>query len=501
MFWPFKNKNTEKHSKIHRPKKRSRSAWDASKFDNLVSGWSIESRPINAQLEDELRQLRARSRQLAKNDPYLRRFFQLCRSNIVGSTGIQLRSQVVRGLGKRRGEPDELVRGIIEKGWQQFSKPSVCCAQERLSMRDMQNLAIDSLFRDGEIILVEYAQGEHGISFKFMDPELMDVNQNEWRGKNRVRMGVELDPIGRAVAYHFHSTDTTHSNYYLFGGKGYVRFDKKHVIHKFMTEYVNQIRGYPHSAAAMLRMRYLAGYEEAELVAARTGSSSMGFIERGENGRGFEGDDDYDDEPVIETDPGSWHYLDNGAKVHTWDPSHPNGAYKDYVKGVLRGIASGLGVDYNTLANDLEGVNFSSLRGGVLESRELWKVAQEWFIEHVASDIFCRWISAALVRGLLVFPSTGQPLSSGELERFKEHRFQARRWAWVDPKKDLEAGVLAVNNGLRSRGDIIREQGGDPLQVWEELKKENEILDEYGIKTELALMATPDKPEEVEDET
>ena len=39
------------------------------------------------------------------------------------------------------------------------------------------------------------------------------------------------------------------------------------------------------------------------------------------------------------------------------------------------------------MANDLEGVNFSSIRSGTLEERDKWAADQQWFIETVLERI------------------------------------------------------------------------------------------------------------------
>ena len=40
---------------------------------------------------------------------------------------------------------------------------------------------------------------------------------------------------------------------------------------------------------------------------------------------------------------------------------------------------------------------------------------------------------------------------------------------WIDPKKESEADVNNINNGLKSRHQVIREHNGDPRQVDREL--------------------------------
>lgn len=488
---------------------RIETAWEGAKIDNLVSGWITTPIPINQQIEQTLRVVRARSRQLAKNDPYVRRFLQLARSNIVGPTGFTFRSLVMT----RAGEPDINARNAIQDAWKEANRPGQICYVEKHSGLDMMNLCTDGLSRDGEVIIMEHTGtdvGPFGISFRFIDPELLDVNHKSVHQNNKVRMGIETDDRARIIAYHLHSTDTTHSHYYAIGSRGYLRIPAELIIHLFRTEYVDQLRGFPITAAAMIRLRMLNGYEEAELVGARGGAATMGFLIRGESGKVFEDDSIVDpaEDPAslidgetptkptqetIEAEAGTFHYLEHGATLEKYDPLHPSGNYAAFIKAVLRGIASGLGVNYNTLANDLEGVNFSAIRAGVLEDREAWKGLQEFIIEHVRTPMFLRWLGPALLSGKITLPR-GLPLASSEIDRYKPHSFQGRRWPWVDPLKDMQANVLALNERLTSRSRIIRDLGEDPQALWDEIESENDILTEKNIEP-IALAA----PMEIDD--
>ncbi len=489
---------------------RIETAWEGAKIDNLVSGWITTPIPINQQIEQTLRVVRARSRQLAKNDPYVRRFLQLARSNIVGPTGFTFRSLVMTTA----GEPDINARNAIQNAWKEAGKPGAICFSEKHSALDMMNLCTDSLSRDGEVILLQHTgtdAGAFGIQFRFVDPELLDVNHRDVYRSNKVRMGIETDTRARIIAYHLHSTDTTHSHYYAIGTRGFLRIPAEFIIHLFRTEYVDQLRGFPITAAAMIRLRMLNGYEEAELVGARGGAATMGFLIRGESGGVFEDDSIVDpaEDPAsvidgetptkptqetIEAEAGTFHYLEHGATVETYAPNHPSGNYAPFIKAVLRGIASGLGVNYNTLANDLEGVNFSAIRAGVLEDREAWKGVQQFIIEHIATPMFDRWLGPALLSGMITLPR-GLRLASSDIDRYRAHSFQGRRWPWVDPLKDMQSNVLALNERLTSRSKIIRDLGEDPLALWDEIAAEAKVLSDKGIEP-IALSA----PMEIDNE-
>jgi capsid protein len=60
-------------------------------------------------------------------------------------------------------------------------------------------------------------------------------------------------------------------------------------------------------------------------------------------------------------------------------------------------------------------------------------------------------------------------------------RFVPRGWAWVDPYKEAKAASESIANGTSTRSQFIREQGNDPLEVFDEAEFENRILKEKGL--------------------
>src|SRR5262249_16634524 len=135
--------------------------------------------------------------------------------------------------------------------------------------------------------------------------------------------------------------------------------------------------GAPACSSALLRMHMLNKYQEAELVAAREAACKGIFIVPAASGT-YDGSNQDSMGRVIEpTEPGMTQVGNPGDSITQLDPNHPTTAYPDFTKSVIRGFSSGLGVSYNSLANDLEGVNFSSIRAGLLEEREEWKAVQQ----------------------------------------------------------------------------------------------------------------------------
>jgi len=176
----------------------------------------------------------------------------------------------------------------------------------------------------------------------------------------------------------------------------------------------------------------------------------------------------------MDASPGTIEELPMGVDFKSWDSDHPNAGYGDYVKSMLRGVATSLGISYNTLSSDLEGVNYSSIRAGLIEEREVWKSLQRYLIEHFCEPVFSDWLMIELLSGRLGLPF-------GKMWKFDVPEFQGRRWAWVDPKKDMEAAILAVRSGQKSLRQVISEQGGDIYDVARTQKADKELFALMGV--------------------
>ena len=198
----------------------------------------------------------------------------------------------------------------------------------------------------------------------------------------------------------------------------------------------------------------------------------MGFFIKAESGDGYQGEEDALGNTITTAEPGTFEELPVGTDFRAFDPQHPNGQFGVFVKSCLRSVASGLGVSYNTLANDLEGVNYSSIRAGLLEEREEWKGVQRFVIEHVVEPIFREWLSYALLSDALDLPAA-------KLEKFESVEWKPRRWQWVDTLKDTRANVI---NGFKSRQGIISEAGGDIEDVLDKIAADNQLAESKGVE-------------------
>jgi lambda family phage portal protein len=478
------------------PGRRAQRRFDGAQYNRLTHSWNASERSINSDLRGDLDALRRRSRDLAKNSPLGRKFLHMVASNVVGPKGFGFQATVTEN-----GKPDTLANNAIEAAWADWSKARNCDIAGRLSFAAMTRAIVRGIARDGEA-LVRIKQGaanKYGYALQFIDIERLDttLNREAAPDKTQIIMGVETDPDGRPLAYWLTDNAVGRDP----SGRKRVRVPAAEILHLFMTDDPEQVRGIPWMHAAMLTVNDLKGYNHAAIVAARIGASKMGFFTSADGNPSPLGDgEDADGVPFTEAEPGQFGMLPPGYDFKSFDPDYPHANYASFVKEHKRDVATGFNVAYNSLCNDLEGVNFSSIRAGTLEEREHWMLVQGWVIEALLDIVHEGWLDNALLSGAIVMPN-GSPLPAAKRQKFMAHSFQGRRWQWVDPLKDIEASIRAIEAGLASPYTIAAQQGLDVEDVLNDIARFQALAKEKGIKLgKPAPEAPPPRAEAFDDD-
>lgn len=435
----------------------------------------------NRDIRAALPVLRARSRWLAQNDGYSKGFLRLLRRNVVGPTGFTLQMRVKNDRGDGQ---DKNANARIEDAWAEWSRVGSCDVTGRLSLADFCRLTITTVGRDGEA-LVRLLKGtgfnRFGLALQALDVSRLEESLNTVGGSsvlagmrladgNVVRQGVEVNRWGRPVAYWLRTTVPNDDTIRLPGRGIYERVPAESILHLFVTDWPDgQARGVPWLEAGIRSLAMLDGYSEAELTAARVAAGKMGFYKLDGDAEDLDGELQSDGTLVQQAEAGSFELLPKGVEVETFDPQHPNAAFKDFVGAILRQAAAGAGISYNAFANDAGGLNYSALRATELEDRDEWRTLQDWMIGAFARPVFSAWLREALITGALGLPA-------GKLFKFDAAHFVGRGWQWVDPQNEVKAAAAAVSLGITSRTQLVAERGGDFEDTAAELAAEAETL-------------------------
>jgi len=461
--------------------RRGAGRFAAGKSDNLVASFSGSHLSINEECHRYLARMQYRARDLAMNNDYARKFLNVVNSNIVGPGGIKLKCQFI----DREGNPDLGDQARVEKQWQLWSKRKYCSVDGKLSWHDIQSLAIKTIARDGEVLIqkVRTKESKYFLKLRVLECDHLDTNHNQQLPDGRrIVMGVELDRNDRPRAYWL--TSRHPGEYGSYEHINRRRVPAEEILHLFITERPGQVRGVPWMHSAIRRLNMLGGYEEAELVAARIGASKMGFYTSTEATEmipdGVADDsqeyDDYD--LVAEVEPGEFHRLPPGVDLTSFDPQHPTAAFPDFARAMLRGVTAGLNISYASGSNDLTDVNFSSIRAGVLDERDQWRMLQNWFSDVLHNEIYDEWIGYQVEhKGA---PLTMLPADKIET-KYSDVAWQARGWDWVDPAKDIKAKIDEYFLGTTTLTEIAAAKGKDLNDIFKQRQSEIDLANSYGL--------------------
>lgn len=464
------------------PRALARTLLGQARADRLSADLPTTPVPADQFIDKNQRPLVARSRHLLLTNDYARGFVRQVRQNVVGRKGIQLQAQAKDA----DGTLDERANDAIEADFAKWCDRRICDVAGRRSFRQLLARAAEDAAINGEFMFrLVYGRDLNpwGVAIQVLDPQRCPVEVNEDRLPvgQFIRQGIKYNRWGRAVAYLFGTLDPSESDY-RFGGRNFVEVPAEEVVHGFLEDLVGQRRGLPWMTTAVLRLHHLDGFEKASLVNARVSSAKGGWFEWEEGMGPVDDEDGEEHEPLyMDAEPGSFQELPPGLKFKPWEPQFPTSELAPFSKQSLRGIATGLGISYNELANDLEGVNFSSIRQGKLSERDNWMELQEWLIEQLLEPVFQAWLPRALLKGITVPGTNGATLRAERIEKYREHDWQARRWDWVDPDKDSKTAARDIANKIKSPSQVIRERGGDPRSVWRQWASDRQAMIDAGI--------------------
>ena len=248
-----------------RNKKPSRRrSYDAGAINRLLNNWTTSPKTADEAIKGNLRNMRARSRDLSRNNDYARKYGEMCKTNVIGTNGIIMQSKAKRP----DGTFDKLDNESIEKAWKLWGKKSTCSVNGKLSWVDMQRCVIETVARDGEILIrkIRGADNPFGYALQLIECDHLDEElNNDLQNGNRIKMGVEIDQWERPVKYWLLQNHPGENTTSLLG-KHYNAIPAEDVIHLFVTNRPGQTRGVPWIASAMTRLHQLGEYEEAEVV-------------------------------------------------------------------------------------------------------------------------------------------------------------------------------------------------------------------------------------------
>jgi lambda family phage portal protein len=261
------------------------------------------------------------------------------------------------------------------------------------------------------------------------------------------------------------------------------------------SERPDQYRGVPYLAQVIEPLLQLNRYTNAEIMAAviqsfysafiktKAGTDEYPFNETGDgdinpSGTTAENSETNHSQNTYELGPGTVNVMEPGEDVAFSSPTHPQTGFKEFTRALAEQIGAALEVPADLLLKAFDS-SYSASRGALLEAWKGFKMKREWLTNDLCRPAYEIWMTEAVALGRISAPGF---LTDPRMRK----AWLGSEWigpsqGQLDPVKETNAAVNAINNGLSTReAESIRLNGSKFSTNVKRLTQENKQLREAG---------------------
>lgn len=433
--------------------------------------------------------MRAWARLLVRDNAYAWGVVDTIVSSVVG-TGIKGQSQIETPAGEDR----ETVNEARDRVWNEWCR--VCDVNGQYTLYEMQAIVQREIVEAGECLihLVDVPLTYRGINrpvplaLELIEADRLASDRDTYNvardNQTRIVRGIELDDLGKPVAYHVYRS---HPNDPFAFSRDIERIPAKDILHLFKRDRIGQTRGISWFAPVCSWLKDLATYVDNELQASAVASCFTVAVKssRGVTGLGNPSVDD--DETTTDKGGNSYDFLQPGMIMHLLDgesiesanPGRPNSAAEPWINLMLRGIAVGTGLSYEIVARDYSKTSYSSSRTSQLEDRRRFRRWQRYLIDHLCEPIHDRFSEAAALAGRSEFPTMTEILE--DREKATAFTWTPQEWEWVDPQNEQSASEASIKANQSTYQEELGSRGRNWRNTFYQRAKEEKLRKALGL--------------------
>ena len=432
--------------------------------------WRTNPGSADADTLGDLPTLRARSRDLGRNNPIAVGARQTSKSNVIG-TGLRVRAKLdhkLVGLSEEAAETWERRVETLFDLWAQSRAADITLTQ---NFYELQGLVFNAVFESGDAFVLRRAPKRRSIvplALRVLEADRVATPQ-ELQSDYYIRDGVKIDEDGAPISYFVlndHPGDSP--SYAQYGYREVPAFGAKSgeqmVLHIFERQRPELNRGIPALAPVVEILKQLDRYSEAELMKAVVSSFFTVFLKT-------DGDDGlasatpqgaYPGFGANEITMGPGTVVDIGAseEIQTAQPANTSN-FDPFFKSVVQQIGVALSIPFELLMMHFE-ASYSASRAALEMAAQFFKDRRTWLVRAFCAPVYEWFLTDAINAGLITAPGF-----------FND---PVRRAAWLgsqwigpariilDPLKEWKAEHAAVELGARTIEQVIMERGGDDFE-------------------------------------
>lgn len=453
------------------------------------------SKPKNQSADSELMgpfgadALRAWSRKLVRDNAYAWGVADTIVSSVVGC-GIHAQSMIETKDGTDIEDTNWARDGV----WSSWCES--CDINGQYTFVELQRMAQREMVEAGEVLihLVSTPKTEYRgtsrpvpLALELIEADRLAADKDTYAiardGGKRIVRGVELDELGKPIAYWIYPE---HPNAPYTWNQTPERIPAKDVLHLFRRDRIGQSRGVSWFAPVIGWLRDLGVYVDNEIQASAVAACFGVAIKSNASFGGLSGPSGSDS---TDTNGNSFEYLEpamvvrlnEGESLESINPGRPNSASEPWISLMLRGIAVGTGLSYEVVSRDYSKSTYSSSRTSMLEDRRRFRIWQQYLISHLCQPIWDRFCEAAALAGRKEFPTMAELLE--DRRRFSAVEWQTQEWEWVDPQNEQAASQASID-ALQSTYQVeLGNRGRNWRTVMYQRAKEEKLKKQLGLTT------------------
>ena len=390
------------------------------------------------------------------------------------------------GITPRWQLDDEGMSSELQELWDDFAEE--CDFNDKLNVCGLQSLGLKTTISSGTAYIVKrlrpLSEG-HAVplQIQILEPEQRNHETEDGFLSNGdyIRSGVRYSEEGKRKAYCFHKY---HPHDHIDADNEHCWINASDVSAMHRVDRPGQESGTPWLSSALLRLRELDQYEDAELVRKKTAALFVMAVEEespvseGRQPRGSGKQKETKDKLKKVLSPGTVQKLPAGMSATFSNPADVGATYEPWLRFQLLSIAKGMGITYEMLTGDLKNVNYSSIRAGLIEFRRLCEQVQH----NIVIRQFCRPVMAWFLDTVAMYKIIDLPEYTSNRRRYlNQIHWQLPRWDEVDPLKKVTSDVMEVRAGFSTIPDKLSERGIDLNTFIRTTRMVNQLLDENNI--------------------
>lgn len=440
------------------------SGYQGASSSTRAQSWNDSNLGPNSAITSSLTRLRSRSRSAKRNNPWISKGINSLVANEIGK-GITPRS-----LSDSKED--------INAYWKHVALNSD--PEGILSFYGQQSVMVAARRTSGEVFIRRrirrHAGAKSPIQFQVIESDYVPETLNrDLPNGNTIRAGIEFNKRNQRVAY------WTYINHPLEQGnldRRVIRIPASEMIHHYMPTRPGQLRGEPDVAQSIVKAYTFDKYDDAELQRKESKSSTMGSITRDPAVFNVAEEDATAEQASMQITPNTVVELLPGEEMDLLEGDNTGSGYADFMRQQLLAIAAGLDLPYELLTGDWKDVNDRLVRAILNEFRRTVEMAQENLMIHQVCRRAWGWaLDAGVLSGELHLPSYAK-----NYEKYQSCEWSPHSWDYTHPLQDVQARVMEIDNGLKSRSRSIDDRGGDAVITDNQRKEDMERERSLGIE-------------------